>query len=237
MTFSLRLTADLTRALAARAILSHQSYAPIQQLSPDTNIETAFLSRSPILWVAGPEALDFADIAGLANALETSRRTVFLETSGVSLKRRLHEFRPSSRFYFAVRFENAGQAVDQSSAGEIALRTGIEALRMARLAGFFACAHFAVRSGATVPQLEDLHAKISKLGVDGFLVTAAVLSPEAEKTAKLVRRRLLGWRWALLSSLVESTALPGASRTPLDIDRQPVSESQQDSLGESVEAG
>jgi hypothetical protein len=37
--------------------------------------------------------------------------------------------------------------------------------------------------------------------------------------------------------LVESTVLPAAARTPLDIDQQPVSESQQDSLGESVEAG
>jgi hypothetical protein len=237
MTFSLRLTADLTRALAARAIGSQQSYAPIQQISPDSNIETAALSRSPILWIAGPEPLDFPEVARLTNALETSRRTVFLETSGVSLKRRLHEFRPSSHFYFAVRFEGSEPALDQRSGSETAVLTGIEAIRMARLAGFFACAHFAVRPGAAVTQLEDLHAKINKLGVDGFLVTAAVQSPEVEKTAKLLRRRLLSGRWSLLSGLLESALLPAASRTPLDIDRQPVSESQQDSLGESVEAG
>jgi len=237
MTFSLRLTADLTLALAARAIRSRESCAPIQRLSPDANIETAALSRSPILWVAGPEPLDFPEVARLTNTLETARRTVFLETSGVSLKRRLHEFRPSSHFYFAVRFENSESALDQRSGSEKAFRTGIEAIRMARLAGFFACAHLAVRSGATITQLEDLYAKISKLGVDGFLVTAAVQSPETEKAAKLLRRRLLSGRWSLLSGLLESALLPAASRTPLDIDRQPVSESQQDSLGESVEAG
>jgi hypothetical protein len=237
MTFSLRLTADLTLALAARASRNKQAHPPILRLSPDADFQTVEPNFAPIFWIAGSETLDYADVARLTNGLAVSRRTVFLETSGVSLKRRLHEFRPSSHFYFAVRFENAEPSRDQSSGRESAFRTGIEALRMARLAGFFACAHFAVRPGAALAQLEDLHARISKLGVDGFLVTAAAPSPEAEKAAKLLRRRLLSWRWALLSGLVESTVLPAAARTPLDIDQQPVSESQQDSLGESVEAG
>ena len=241
MTFSLRLTADLTLALAARAVRNKQGQPPIVRLLPVADLQIVALSRSPLFWIAGPESLDYPDVARLTNGLTTSRRTVFLETSGASLKRRLHEFRPSSGFYFAVRFENfapsPGQILDRGNDRETSLRTGIEAIRMARLAGFFACAHFAIHPGFLAPQLEDLHAKITKLGVDGFLITAAVPSLEVETAARLLRRRLLNWRGALLSGLVESVTLPAASRNALNIDTQPVSESQEDSLGESVEAG
>lgn len=238
MTFSLRLTADLTLALAARAFRNKQAHPPISRLSPDSDLESVAPSRAPIFWIAGSEPLDYPDVARLANGLTAARRTVFLETSGASLKRRLHEFRPSSRFHFAVRFENVAATPGPSHDPDIAFSTGIEAIRMARLAGFFASAHFAVRTGGdVVRQLEQLHLKISKLGVDGFVITAAVRSPEAEATAKLLRRRLLDRRGSLLSGLVESVTLPLASRDTPEIDRQPVSESRQDGLGESVEAG
>ena len=238
MTFSLRFTADLTLALAARAFRNKQARPPISRLSPDADLQSVALSQASIFWIAGSEPLEYPDVARLTNGLTAALRNVFLETSGASLKRRLHEFRPSSRFHFAVRFEEADAGSGESSDSRIAFRTGIEAIRMARLAGFFASAHFVVRSmGDAAHQLEHLHSKISKLGVDGFLITAAAALPEAEAAAKLLRRRLLDWRGSLLSTLVESVTLPIASRNTLDVDRQPVSESQQDSLGESVEAG
>ena len=238
MTFSLRFTADLTLALVARAFRNKQPHPAISRLSPDADLQSVSLSRASIFWIAGSEPLDCPDVARLTNGLTAARRTVFLETSGASLKRRLHEFRPCSRFHFAVRFENLAATPGQSNDPGTAFRTGIEAIRMARLASFFACAHFAVCGGDdAVHQLEHVHSKISKLGVDGFLITAAAPLPEAEAAAKLLRRRLLDWRGSLLSSLVESVTLPIASRNILDVDRQPVSESQQDSLGESVEAG
>jgi hypothetical protein len=236
MTFSLRLTADLSLALAARAFRNKQSHPAILRVSPDADLESVAAGRAPILWIAGSEPLDYPDVARLTNALAVSLRTVFLETSGASLKRRLHEFRPSSHFYFAVRFENVERSPDQSDAPETAFRTGIEAIRMARLAGFFACAHFTVRPGATIQSIEGLHAEISKLGVDGFLITAAAPSPEPEAAVKLLRRRLLNWRSALLSGLVESISLPVASRNTLESDPPSISEPQRESLGESVEA-
>lgn len=237
MTFSLRLTADLTYALAAPAIGSRRGLFPIQQISPESDFRAAASSRSPILWVAGSEPLEYPEVARLTNSLAASERSVFLETSGVSLKRRLHEFQPSSRFYFAVRFDNFETAVEESNGRDGALRAGIEAIRMARLAGFFACAHLVARPGDAVHPLQDLHGKISEWGVDGFLITCAARSPELEKTVGQLRRRLLSWRWALLSGLVESVSMPAALRDTIQNDRQPISESRPDSLGESAEAG
>jgi hypothetical protein len=259
MTFTLRLTADLTFALAARAIGSKHAYPLILQLSPDTDFDTASASipgtmrqegdgssqsgtivsrnRSPILWIAGSEPLDYPEVARFTNALAASGRHVFLQTSGAALKRRLHEFQPSSRFYFTVRFDGIEPSLEQRNTRESAFRVGIEAIRMARLAGFFTCAHLVAQPGAAAGELEALHAEINKLDVDGFLITRATIKPGLEKNVAQLRRRLLSRRWALLSDLVESVALTAASLNSNQSHRQPVSESQPGSFEEGAEAG
>jgi hypothetical protein len=259
MTFSLRLTADLTLALAVRSINTKQSYPPILRLSPDINFQTgaARLSaggqhagtgssqssalvprfRSPIIWIAGSEPLDSPEVARFANALAASGRSVFLETSGISLKRRLHEFQPSSRFYFAVRFDGLESSDGQRNSREGAFCVGLEAIRMARLAGFFTCALLVLHPATAAGELEQLHGDISKLDVDGFLITCAALDPGMEKNVTQLRRRLLSRRWALLSSLLDSSAVPVASGTSEEIERRALSESRPGDFEEGAEAG
>jgi len=259
MTFTLRLTADLTLALAARTLGNKNVDSLILQLSPDTDFQIGSDSssgnarpggngpsqsgalvpryRSPILWIAGPEPLDYPEVARFTNALAASDRHVFLQTSGAALKRRLHEFQPSSRFYFTIRFDGTQPQGEQRNGADGAYRVGLEALRMARLAGFFTCAHLVAESDVAARDLDALHAEISKLDVDGFLITSATREPGVEKSVKKLRRRLLSRRWALLSDLVESAARPSASPGSRQIDRQPVSESQPGGFEEGTEAG
>jgi len=259
MTFSLRLTADLALALATRAISTKQSYPPILRLSPDINFQTgaAPLSisshhggngssqsgalvprfRSPIIWIAGFEPLDSPEVARFANALAASGRSVFLETSGASLKHRLHEFQPCSRFYFAVRFDGLESSHDRHNSRDGAFRTGLEAIRMARLAGFFACALLVLRPDTAAGEVQQLHAEISRVDVDGFLITCAALDPGMAKNITRLRRRLLSPRWALLSSLLDSSASPVVSRISREIERLPLSESRPGDFEEGAEAG
>ncbi len=259
MTFTLRLTADLTLALAARALGNKNVDPLILQLSPDTDFQIGSDSssgnarsggngpsqsgalvpryRSPILWISGPEPLDYPEVARFTNALAASDRHVFLQTSGAALKRRLHEFQPSSRFYFTIRFDRAQPLEEQRSGGDGAYRVGLEALRMARLAGFFTCAHLVAGTDLAAGDLEALHAEISKLDVDGFLLTSAAHEPSIAKSVKKLRRRLLSRRWALLSDLVEVSARPSASPGSRQIDRQPASETGPGGFEEGTEAG
>jgi hypothetical protein len=259
MTFSLGLTADLMLALAARSISTKHNYPPILRLSPDINFQTgaAPLSiaghpavkgslqsgalvprfRSPIIWIAGSEPLDSPEVARFANALAASGRSVFLETSGILLKRRLHEFQPSSRFYVAVRFDGLESREGRRKPRDGAFGVGLEAIRMARLAGFFTCALLVLHHGAAAGELEQLHADISKLDVDGFLIICAAPDPGMERNVTELRRRLLTRRWAWLSSLLDASAMPAASRTSEEIARQPFSESRPGDFEEGAEAG
>jgi hypothetical protein len=188
-----------------------------------------------VIWIGGSEPLDHPQVARFSNALVASGRYVFVETCGASLKRRLHEFQPSSHFYFAVRFESGQARPDQRIAGETGLRTGLEALRMARLAGFFSCAHLVLRADASAGELEGLHAEIRKLDVDGFLITPAALTPELEKAVAQLRRRLLNRRWSLLSSLLDANLSPSVSRKSQDLECHPLPDPQPEGFGESAE--
>jgi len=259
MTFSLGLTADLMLALAARSIGTQQNCPPILRLSPDMNLQTgtAPLSisdhpagkgslasgalvprfRSPIIWIAGSEPLDSPEVARLANALAASGRSVFLETSGRSLKRRLHEFQPSSRFHVAVRFDGLESRESWRNPRDGAFCAGLEAIRMARLAGFFTCALLVFDHGTATGELEQLHADISKLDVDGFLITSAAPDPGMERNVTELRRRLLTRRWALLSSLLDASAVPAASRTSEELEGQRFSESRPGDFEEGAEPG
>jgi hypothetical protein len=257
VTFSLRLTADLTLALAARALGAAHGRSVILQLSSEHNFDSALASRSapqasahlfqsvarvsryrsPIIWIGGSEPLDHPQVGRFSNALAGSGRHVFVETSGTSLKQRLHEFRPSSRLCFAVRFASTQPVPDQHTASEAGLRAGLEALRMARLAGFFTCAHLVLHPDGSRSELEDLHAEIQKLDVDGFLIIPAVLTPELQKAVVQLRRRLLTRRWSLISSLLEASLSPSISRSSQHIERHPLPESQPESFGGSAEAG
>jgi hypothetical protein len=259
MTFSLRLTADLSLALAARAISNKPGSPPILHLSSENNFDSASMIaaagaseskdpsfhsvarvsrfRSPIIWVGGAEPLAHPQAARFANALAASGRHVFLETSGASLKRRLHEFQPNSRFYFTVRFDGRQPLGGNRTSGEGALRVGLEALRMARLAGFLTCAHLVLPSDAAAGHIEPLQAEIQKLDIDGFLVTCAEFAPELQKLAVHLRRRLLSRRWALLSRLLDASASPAKLSTPVEIEQQPLTQSQPEHYGEGAEAG
>jgi len=258
MSFSLRLTADLTLALASRAINTKSGPSPIVCVLPETKFEftpDSFVSdspqigkeslrrlslgsrlRSPIVWIAGSEPLEHPGVARLANALAISGRHVFLETSGAALRHRLHEFQPSSRLYFAVRFDGETSSPGQENSRKGPFRVEMEAIRMARLAGFLTCAHLVLQPDTASGEIEELHREIRKLDADGLLITASEPTPELVGLAGQLRRRLLWRRWSLLSSLLDagpSSALFRTSRNPADL---AVPDSRPDNFGESAEA-
>lgn len=256
MPFSLRLTADLTLALAVRTMRAKDNHPLVLHVSPDAGVISASSSesplqtgnaisnpaaeisrlRSPIIWIGGSAPLDHPGIARFTNELAAAGRSVFLETSGFRLKRRLHEFQPSNRFYFVVRFDGLGQPPEQRDAREEAFRASLEALRMARLAGFFICAQMVLHMETGEVELARLHTEIQRLDVDGFLITRASFAADLEPRVVRMRRRLLSLRWALLSSLFDTADLPTTLRNAREPERSSLPESQTSSFGEGAEA-
>jgi hypothetical protein len=209
MRFPLRLASRLALRSGARS-----KRDPIFHLDLTRNSVSARGSNLPaaaVVWISGADSLDHADVARLANSLARARRYVFLQTNAASLRRRIHEFRPTSRLYLTVRFEGTQAFRDSHNGREGTFRHAIDAINCAKLAGFLVCAHLVIHPGTDPADLGPLHRSFSKLDLDGFLISAASPLPELVAMAASARQKLLLPRWSRLSKTVDSVLLPAVS--------------------------
>jgi hypothetical protein len=205
MRFPLRLTADLGFTLALRSLRLHRNRPVIEILTPDGILET----HSPIVWIGGPEPLDVQGTPRTVNSLAAAGRHVFLPTTGILLRRRIHEFQPSPRLHLTIRFDGTELAHDGRVGRQGAFRDALESVRTAKLSGFLLCAQLVLHAPSASAEIERLHGELRKLDLDGFVISpASPVNEELRSSVASLRRRLLSRSWALLSSLLDSVVAP-----------------------------
>jgi hypothetical protein len=210
MRFPLRLTADLTLGLAARSLRLKRQHPLILNLAAGGNASS---SKSPIVWIGGREPLDLPETPRVVNFLAAAGRQVFLPTTGLLLRRRIHEFQPSKRLHLTIRFDGAETSHDQR-VGQGAFRDALESVRTAKLSGFFLCAQLVLHSPREATELERLHGELRRLDFDGYLISLAApasASDELRRSISDLRKRQLSRRWALLSTLLDSVVSPSVA--------------------------
>jgi hypothetical protein len=209
MAFPLRLTADLAHGLAARALGARRSNPLIFNFVPNGNSRAMAASiGSPIVWIGGAEPLEQPEIPSVANAIAAAGRCVFLQTNGLLLRRRIHELRPLPRLFLTIRFDGCETAHDARADQEGTFRSALEGIRTARLSGFLICAQMILHAERGVAELRELHRELQKLDLDGFLISPATSATDLQGAVAAARGQFLGYRWALLSRLLDSAILP-----------------------------
>jgi MoaA/NifB/PqqE/SkfB family radical SAM enzyme len=238
MGFPLRLTADLGFGLALRSLRLQGEGSLIESIVPHGNLE----SRSPIVWIGGPEPLDVQETPRVVNSLAAAGRHVFLPTTGILLRRRIHEFQPLPRLHLTIRFDGAEVAHDGRAGRQGAFRDALESVRTAKLSGFLLCAQLILHAPSECGEIAHLHGKLRELDFDGVLISSASPASEAlRNSAERLRRQFLGRRWALLSTLLDSVLPPAASharslQTSSRRPRETASQLPQRSCEEGVQA-
>ncbi len=242
MKFPVRLSADLALGMAARALRARHRHPLILRIDSQ-EISTSLpapQSTSRIVWIGGDEPLDLSGIPKYVNALAAAKHHVFLQTDAQLLRRRIHEFQPSSYLRFAIRFDGSEPSHDRRAENEGAYRVALESIRTARLSGFFLCALEVLHSASELGELFELHKHLSGLDLDGFLISAAARTPELQSAVAKARGKVLSRRWARLSKLLDAVALPARYRHRENQGARaagPLLETQRDSTPESVQPG
>ncbi len=232
MRFPLRLTADLALGRGVRAIGLRRKSPLIFNLDADEDAP----AESPIVWIGGSEPLERAETPRVANALVAADQYVFLSTDAILLRRRIHEFQPSSRLYLTIRFDGTQPSHDRRAAREGAFQAALDSIRTAKLSGFLLCAQLIVHADGDAVELAMLHDELRKLNLDGFLISPAVRSRELASNVADVRRRLLSPGWAQLSCLLDSVALPSPEQAASQISHGPIAELPPAACEESVQS-
>jgi len=153
-------------------------------------------SPTPFLWVGGTEPLKHPGIAHFVRFLLSGRHYLFLETDGMALRRRIHEFEPRPRLFLTVR-------LDARRNPEFDL--AVEGLRAARLSGFFIAVHSLVHENSDVAKLNRLRALLLEMDVDGWMITAASTDQPALAQAAEARSLIPSAGWRRFSVEVERT--------------------------------
>jgi MoaA/NifB/PqqE/SkfB family radical SAM enzyme len=233
MKFPLRLSLDLLRNRVSRAFAKGAAHSAIFHLSPaafsstnqceieaesDPNAaimeipaNTISQTAAPILWIGGEEPLQHPVIGRISAALNKAGRNVFLHTSGLRLRQRIHEFRPDERLFLTVEISGREEIHDASVASPGAFRRVLEGIRAAKLSGFHVCTHVSVNSATAVCQTGQLFEYLDKHDVDGLIVSSGGRAPENSARADLqekleeIRSLVRCSRWEYFSELLEAS--------------------------------
>ena len=159
-------------------------------------LRRAPFGSSPVVWLTGPtDLLEHSITPGLARWLQEAGRTVFVETDGAKLRRRIHEFRPDARLYMTIRFYGMAETHDARMQRPGAFVHAVEGIRAAQLSGFLICAHVVIEAGSDLAEIERLFGELRALHVDGVVVTSQDDSTSPSQKKLLAARVLIGNTW------------------------------------------
>lgn len=198
MRFPLRFTSDFQLGVVARGMRARGRAPLVLKLAPFAEgVEPALpagVVAPRLVWIGGAEPLEYPEIPRFANSLAAGGREVFLHTSGALLRRRMHEFQPTARFRFVLRFDGP------SVAGS---RVALDAVRGAKLSGFLVCGLSVVRERDEIDALARLHSEWYRLDLDGYLIVPAAGTASSGGVLSQARERLLNRRWRRLSEMFD----------------------------------
>jgi len=198
MRFPLRFTSDFQLGVIARGMQARGRTPLVLKLAPFVEGDGTALpsvdAAPRLVWVGGAEPLEYPEIPRFANALASSGREVFLHTNGALLRRRMHEFQPTARFRFVLRFDGSLLA-DHVAA--------LDAIRGAKLSGFLVCALSVLQESNEIDALVRLHSELHQLDLDGCLIVPAVGTVSSNEVLNNARERLLNRRWRRLSEMFD----------------------------------
>jgi hopanoid biosynthesis associated radical SAM protein HpnH len=144
-----------------------------EKLSLDECLSAVDEAGAPIVSICGGEPMIYPEIGALVHGILKRRKNIYLCTNGMFIKKKLHEFRPSSRMYFNVHLDGLEATHDLAVEREGVFKSAIEGIVAAKRAGFLVCTNTTIFKETDLHEIERLFAYLTKLGVDGFLLAPA----------------------------------------------------------------
>jgi hopanoid biosynthesis associated radical SAM protein HpnH len=131
-------------------------------------------SGAPMISIAGGEPLMHPQIDEIVRQLVAKKKFVYLCTNGLLLKRHLHKFTPSPYFAWVVHIDGMKEAHDQSVSKEGGFEGAVEAIKLAREAGFKVNTNTTIFSTDTAQSVIDVMNFLNDdLKVDQMMISPA----------------------------------------------------------------
>src|SRR5258708_30756328 len=93
----------------------------------------------PIVSLCGGEPMIYPEIGKLVGHILRRRKHIYLCTNGMFIEKKLHEFRPTSRFFFNVHLDGLEKTHDMCVERDGVFKAAVEGIKAAKKAGFLVC--------------------------------------------------------------------------------------------------
>ena len=177
---------------------------------------------APIVSICGGEPLIYPEIGKLAGAILAQKRHIYLCTNGMFIRKRLAEFKPTSRFFFNVHLDGLEKTHDICVERDGVFREAVEGIKAAKAAGFLVSSNTTVYKETDIEEIAELFTYLQTLGVDGHMISpaysyAAVMTKEifmsrAEIQEKFREASSLLERYNIVTSPIYMEFLRGETR-------------------------
>jgi hopanoid biosynthesis associated radical SAM protein HpnH len=143
------------------------------KLTVEECLESVDECGAPIVSICGGEPMIYPEIGRLVRSILQRRKHIYLCTNGMFIKRKLHQFRPTSRFFFNVHLDGLEETHDRAVERSGVFRAAVDGIIAAKKAGFLVCTNTTVFKETDMKEIDALFAYLTRLGVDGFMLSPA----------------------------------------------------------------
>ena len=200
MRYPLKMTANLAKYVATQRFRGAQKFPMVLMLEPlhSCNLTCTGCGRireykstisevmpveqcvaasdecgAPVVSICGGEPMIYPEIGRLTREILDRGRHIILCTNGMFIRKRLHEFKPTSSFFFNVHLDGLERTHDLCVERDGVFREAIEGIKAAKAAGFLVCSNTTIYKETDLNEISDLYAYLDTLGVDGFMLAPA----------------------------------------------------------------
>ncbi len=229
MRFPLKLTANLTRYIASKRIRGVEKFPLVMMLEPlhACNLTCTGCGRireykstinemltveqciramedcgAPVVSICGGEPTIYPELGRLVREILERGRHIYLCTNGMFIRKRLHEFKPTSSFFWNVHLDGLERTHDLAVERDGVFQEAIEGIKAAKAAGFLVCSNTTIYKETDLGEIAELFAYLHQLGVDGYMMSPAYSYAAVQtKDIFMSREEVRGKFWQALSLL------------------------------------
>ncbi len=158
---------------------------------------------APIVSICGGEPLMYPEIGRLAGEILKRKKHIYLCTNGMFLRKRLHDFKPTSRFFFNVHLDGLEKTHDICVERDGVFREAVEGIKAAKAAGFLVASNTTIYKETDIEEIAELFAYLQTLGVDGHMLSPAYSYSSVMTQDIFMSRQEIQEKFRLASQLLE----------------------------------
>ena len=158
---------------------------------------------APIVSICGGEPLMYPEIGKLTSEILARKKHIYLCTNGIFIRKKLKDFRPTSRFFFNVHLDGLEKTHDICVERDGVFREAVEGIKAAKAAGFLVTSNTTIYKETDIEEIDQLLEYLQTLGVDGHMISPAYSYAAVDTKDIFMSREEIREKFVQASALLE----------------------------------